>query len=366
MKLLIISSETYPTYGGDGLSAYRFACSLQKYCKTAILSFSRDRSFKKTENIDGVKTFRTTYIGTSYISKAISRIKLVNLAWKIGKHHNVWLIYGLLPGATLLVMLAKLVGRKVIFRPTLTGFDTINKQNTSKISLRTIFFLADGFFIRNSKMISEHHKKKKIIFYSSQGVQVERFRTNKTIRSSLRLKHKIPNKGTIILMVGHLSNRKGFPEIAHWIKNLKSEPFLVHVGEKKQIEILSEVKRILGKRFISLPPNHSIEEFYWMSDLFVLGSIAEGFPSNTILEAMASSLPVLCRRIEGYDDYITDGYNAGLFSNEEEFKNGFEKIVRNKKYAMDMAKNALNDIITKYNIETVASEFYSFIVSNFS
>ncbi|MDY0278374.1 MAG: glycosyltransferase family 4 protein [Acholeplasma sp.] len=366
MKLLIISSETYPTYSGDGLSAFRFAGSLQEYCETSILSFSRDSSFKKTEDVDGVRIFRTSYFGTCYISKAISRLKLVNLAWKIGKHHNVWLIYGLLPGATLLVVLAKLLRRKTIFRPTLAGFDTINKQNLSKISLRIIYFCADGLFIRNSKMISENLKKNKIIFYSSQGVQLERFSINKKMRCKLRLKYRIPDTATIILMVGHLCNRKGFPEIAYWIKNLHSEPFLVHVGDNKEIKTLNEVRSILGKQFISFPPNHSIEEFYWMSDLFVLGSIAEGFPSNTILEAMASSLPILCRRIEGYEDYITDGYNAGLFSNEEEFRNGFEKIVSNKTYAIGIAENAFNDITTKHNIKTVASEFYSFIKSNFS
>lgn len=366
MKLLIFSSETYPTFGGDGLSAFRFACGLQEYCETLILSFSRDSSFKKTEDIDGVRIFRTNYFGISYISKAISRLKLVNLAWQRGKHYNVWLIYGLLPGAALLVLLAKVLGCKVIFRPTLSGFDTINKKNLTKISLRTIYFLADGFFIRNSKMLSENLKKNKIIFYSSQGVQLERFSINKKLPRNLRTKYKIPDTATIILMVGHLSKRKGFPEIAHWIKKLNSEPLLVHVGEKQEIEILNEVSTILGKRFISFPPNHSIEEFYWMSDLFVLDSIAEGFPSNTILEAMASSLPILCRRIEGYEDYITDGCNAGLFSNEEEFRNGFEKIIGNKTYAIGIAENAFNDITTKHNIKTVASEFYSFIKSNFS
>lgn len=366
MKLLLFTSETYPTYGGDGLSAYRFANSMGEYCETSIISYSRNSSLNEFDKANGVKIFRARYSGTSYISKIISRVKLLNLAKQIGKSYKVWVIYGLFPGAALVVMLAKAWGCKIIYRPTLSNFDTIKKENLRRISLRIIYLLADGFFIRNSKMFSDCYRNNKPIFQSSQGVQIERFRKKEGLRAEARKRFNIPESAIVVLMVGHLSSRKGFPQIADWINNLEDKPLLVHVGEKHDVNIKKQVRKILGNRFISFPATHQIEEYYWLSDLFVMASYIEGFPSNTILEAMASSLPIMCKRIEGYEDYLIDGHNAVLFDNEIEFRRGYEKIISNKSFSTNILENALYEVISRHNIETVSLQFMDFLNTHFS
>ena len=47
-------------------------------------------------------------------------------------------------------------------------------------------------------------------------------------------------------------------------------------------------------------------------DVFVLPSLAEGI-SNTILEAMATGLPVIATRVGGNVELVRDGENGALF-----------------------------------------------------
>jgi sugar transferase (PEP-CTERM/EpsH1 system associated) len=54
-----------------------------------------------------------------------------------------------------------------------------------------------------------------------------------------------------------------------------------------------------------------IPELLRALDLFVLPSIAEGI-SNTILEAMASGLPIIATRVGGNPELVMDGYNGML------------------------------------------------------
>lgn len=67
--------------------------------------------------------------------------------------------------------------------------------------------------------------------------------------------------------------------------------------------------RLLGER-------KDIPEVLAAMDLFVLPSIAEGM-SNTVLEAMASALPVVATRVGGSPEMIEDGVNGRLVPRQD-------------------------------------------------
>ena len=73
----------------------------------------------------------------------------------------------------------------------------------------------------------------------------------------------------------------------------------------------------IGDRVAFLGERRDIPELMRAMDVFVLPSVAEGI-SNTILEAMASGLPVLASRVGGNGELVQEGETGLLFGPGEE------------------------------------------------
>jgi len=133
-------------------------------------------------------------------------------------------------------------------------------------------------------------------------------------RSSLGIDDTVFNIGTVgrlDLVKDHKSLLQAFLPIAQ-----SAHPAcLVIVGDgpmRRAIESLScelgisEKVRLLGER-------HDIPKILKACDVFTLTSVAEGV-SNTILEAMASGLPIVATKVGGNPELVDDGVNGYLVS----------------------------------------------------
>jgi len=131
------------------------------------------------------------------------------------------------------------------------------------------------------------------------------------LRQELRLE-----KCHIVLSVGRLSREKGQADFLRGIARLREcGPALpVHalvVGdgpERPRLEALcSELKLSDTVRFLG--HQRSVQPYYELADVFVLSSHSEGTP-NVVLEAMASGLPLICTRVGGVPELVTDNVHA--------------------------------------------------------
>jgi sugar transferase (PEP-CTERM/EpsH1 system associated) len=114
---------------------------------------------------------------------------------------------------------------------------------------------------------------------------------------------------------------------------------------------ISENVRLLGER-------HDIPQIFKACDVFTLTSIAEGI-SNTILEAMASALPVVATRVGGNPELVDDGVNAHLVSARDVagLTAAYESYLHDPELRSQHGRNARARAEQKFSLERMASRY---------
>lgn len=156
-------------------------------------------------------------------------------------------------------------------------------------------------------------KKTKVVY---NGIDLERFNIDK---QQCREANCINgNEGTIIF-IGRLNPIKGVKYLIIAMKLFleKNENAKLLIiggddGEKNYLEDLAKKLNISNSIiFAGKISNDLIPNYLYYSDIFILPSLSEGFP-NTILEAMASGLPIIASNVGGINEIVQDGINGYL------------------------------------------------------
>jgi L-malate glycosyltransferase len=156
----------------------------------------------------------------------------------------------------------------------------------------------------------------------AEGISPEKIRTiYEGVDLSLFPKHTVretpsPGKPIVVGTVAHMSSEKGLNylvEAASLIPEVKKKLRFVLVGDGVCLPDLKESVQKLGLQEIFHFPGFqtNTRDFFRSFNLFVLPSLSEGFPS-AILEAMATSLPVVASRTGGIPELVQDGHNGLL------------------------------------------------------
>lgn len=135
-------------------------------------------------------------------------------------------------------------------------------------------------------------------------------------KSKLRLKLGLPRDAVLIGSIGRLDPVKDFPTLLKAFQQLLStatDAKLVIVGDGPIRPQLAELCRTLAldSSVHWLGERSDIPELLRCFDVFVQTSIFEGM-SNTILEAMASGLPIVATNTGGNPELISNGRNGML------------------------------------------------------
>ncbi len=96
---------------------------------------------------------------------------------------------------------------------------------------------------------------------------------------------------------------------------------------------------------------------YHQGDLFISPTYAEGF-SNTILEAMASGLPIVSTHTVGVVDCLTDGVNAALVAPGDinALTEAIRRMIHDDDYRVGLAQQAYQDVVSQYSWPVVAEQ----------
>lgn len=162
---------------------------------------------------------------------------------------------------------------------------------------------------------------------------------------------------TTLLFHGRVDRRKGVLDLLHALAALRREGRAVRLlvsGIGPDVDAVSELVEQLGLQGAveqtGYTPYAGAPEVYRRGDVFVSPTQSEGF-SNTILEAMASGLPVVSTRTVGVVDCVRDGQNGLLHEvgDVDALATTLRRVLDDPPLARGLAARALAEVREKWS-----------------
>jgi sugar transferase (PEP-CTERM/EpsH1 system associated) len=150
------------------------------------------------------------------------------------------------------------------------------------------------------------------------GVDSERYRPDDAVRARVRAEFGIPEGQFCIGCVGNLSPAKDYLTALKGIDAFDASGCdwrMIVIGEGSERSRLEEYVNAHPQwrdRLTFLGLSHRVPEFLAAVDAYLLSSVIEGI-SNSLLEAMASGLPVVATAVGGNPEVVIDGKSGFLF-----------------------------------------------------
>lgn len=152
-----------------------------------------------------------------------------------------------------------------------------------------------------------------------------------------------------------------FAKVVAILNREKKQLCLLIVGDGPLRKHLEDYAKTLGVlHFVRFCGNRDdVSDLLKIMDVFVLPSIAEGV-SNTLLEAMATGLPVIATAVGGAPDIINSGINGFLVNvgNREEIANRLIACFVDRNRAYTIGCNGRETVKRYYNWSDAIENYY--------
>jgi glycosyltransferase involved in cell wall biosynthesis len=169
-------------------------------------------------------------------------------------------------------------------------------------------------------------------------------------------------KHRTVVFVGRLEPVKGLDVLLHaWqavhksVKNVQ----LIIAGTGDQQDELVQLSHDLGiDQYVHFPGHvDDVAALLETAELYVQPSYQEGL-SNSLMQAMAMSLPVVATRISGNEDLVTDRVSGRLVEpgNPAELALALREILENPEDAVNMGRRARQQIEERYQVDAVIGQ----------
>lgn len=203
------------------------------------------------------------------------------------------------------------------------------------------------------KRASEKFHAKMVKYVPGVGVDTAKFASRQSGRERIRAELDLKESDTMLLSVGELNKNKNHESVIRAIQGLNVTYVIVGKGELKvKLESIAKENnvdlRLTGFR-------SDVADFYSAADIYILPSIREGL-NVSLMEAMASGLPVACGKIRGNTDLIEDKdclfeptdeimiKNAVYYSLDNKDNLGVRNFEKIKAFDLTSVNNIISDI----------------------
>jgi phosphatidylinositol alpha 1,6-mannosyltransferase len=212
-----------------------------------------------------------------------------------------------------------------------------------------------------AKLMTQKAGLKKPVVVVSNGIMLEEYK-DKSINSCIAGKYKIDKNKTILLSASRLDKEKKVGVLLNacsFIKD-KSEFQLLITGkgkDRKNLEAIALKNGITEKViFTGVVPKSELKDLYRISDIFLTASMVE-LQGLSIMEAMASGLPIVASNSMAIPELVKDADNGFLFEpgNGADASEKILKLINDKDLRQKMSLKSLENIST-HDINIILSK----------
>jgi glycosyltransferase involved in cell wall biosynthesis len=194
------------------------------------------------------------------------------------------------------------------------------------------------------------------------GVDTDRFRPGRD--RELRLELGIGEEEFVVGAIGRLDPIKNYGGLINSVRLLSRSEHRVRLVIVGDGPARAGIESALLSSNLSPQPllpgyRPDVERLYRLFDVFVLNSFAEGM-SNTLLEAMASGLPIVCTPVGGNTELIEK--NRGMLvdsADDEALANAILQYKTNPELRSTHGRNARQFVVENFSLGSMISRYVS-------
>lgn len=252
---------------------------------------------------------------------------------------------------------------KVCGCPLIHTYHTVYEDYTNyfspsvRVGKKAAALFSEQILKRTTAVIVPTEKVKKMlrgygvekpIFCIPTGLDPEPFESRMTPseRNAMRRSLGIEENEHVLVYLGRLAKEKNIDELLRYFAACASkhpELRLLLVGDGPYRDALEEQVRSLGIEsrvvFTGMVKPETVGQYYRLGDIFVSASQSET-QGLTYIEAMASGLPLLCRKDPCLERVIEEGVTGESYETEEEFRSALCRMLSDRTALAEMGNAA--------------------------
>jgi L-malate glycosyltransferase len=326
MSVLMVLESIFPSAGGGGaenqvrtLGRHMRGCGVEVRVLSPRLSWGPQ---SPTDEVDGIPVRRLTYPRLPMIGAASMLAKLAWTLWR--KRHHYDAIHTHIAGnmSAVCSLMGWLLNKPVIVK--LTGLTEmsggiLDADAPAGVRVRRrLLMLADAYqatSTRIGRMLVDRGFDADKVHLIPNAVDTGRF--NSVERDSSLRHNLVGNARLVGIYVGRFDPEKGVELMLQGWAGAFAEhgdAALLLVGSGQLRERLEALAQQLGitKQVVFAGASEEVERYMAIADFGILASVQEGL-SNTLLECMASGLPMVGSQVSGTEDFVRNGQTGWIF-----------------------------------------------------
>ncbi len=372
MNILILNYEFPPVGGGASSASYNLAKQFVKAGHSVDVLTCRVSGQSKVENIEGVIVYRVLSIrkGTheagllgafSYLVAAFLKLrKLIKL-----KKYQYAIFFFAVPTGLLSLYWHKKTNSPYII--CLRGSDVPRYDQDAKL----VNFIHSSIYPITNRILKNAHKVianslslRSLALSSFPDIPISVI-TNGVSHTTYKPSSYVNINNEVInaLCVARLVRRKGINLILHALERTNIQNLHIWVvGSGPDEEKLLQLAKQLGVqervKFIGQELSEQLAEYYAKADFLIHAALTESF-SMTLLEAMASGLPIIASDVGGIPELVEDNINGILFppSNIDALSSAIVTMCEQTQLRLKFSENNRMKILDKYTWEQISTQY---------